>query len=163
VAALITALVGVGGLVLAARGGGAPGAPTADHASVPATSRGDAPATGEPAADPGGELELGDGDTADLDRGVVGTSVSDADVALPMPYLTTLDQVVLASAGTQPATARSCRALLARRRDVGVDLTEQQPGNHVCVSTSQGRIGVLRLTALPGPGNTALRFTVTLF
>jgi hypothetical protein len=142
VAALITAIVGAVGLWKSQGGGSGMPSPASQPASTVATET-----LSSQAKAPGllaqGRLTLVRSDWADLERGQIGPSTTNADVIFgpeTTPILTAAASAFLAPVRTQP-TKRSCTTALSTRHDPS-EIVSQVDTSWVCVSTAEGNVAV---------------------
>jgi hypothetical protein len=161
VAALITAVVGAIGLWKSQSGGGSSPAPTQAVTAGAATEP-----SGSQSGDSGavrGRLSLVRGDSADLERGQIGSSAT-ADVIFgpeTTPNLFAAGSAFLAPVEAQPGK-RSCAAALSTRHDA-FEVVPELGTNWICVSTSEGNVAVVRILSSPGVGRAKLVLDYTVW
>jgi hypothetical protein len=137
VTALLTAVIGLGSLFIAC------GSPGVGSSGVLAQGR----------------LTMAEGDSADLEHGLVGQP-QNADV-------TFYTHDFINDAGMAPAPGqvdkRACVSALSTRHDTVKDVYELTAGSSVCMQTEEGHVAALRIDRLPGVGAPGVAFTYTVW
>jgi hypothetical protein len=164
VAALITAIVGLATLVQSWKGSSQnasqkPTAVTAASSSEAANATSSDSGTSGQAATGGtenGPLVLRRGDAADLEQGLIGFNANSDVMFGPetTPYLHAAGTAFLAPIQTSPNKSICSRALSGHR-----DTSEAIPNLSapwVCVSTSEGHVGYVKIVRTPGVGSSEL-------
>lgn len=164
-AALVTAVVGLGSLFIG----------SVDRTNAPSTSPGAVlPTASSPSGASSGDrssgglaqgvlaqgrLTMAEGDTADLEHGLVGQP--------PNSDLTFYTHDFLDSDGMAPAPEQvdkaTCVSALSARHDTGKDVTQLSVGSSLCLQTAEGHVAALRIDSLPGPGAPDVAFTYTVW
>ncbi len=163
VAALLTALVAVAGLLHAAgigilNSGPSPGQTAVSTPSQPSL-------VGNPAGVlTRGRLAMRGGDFANLETGAVGTATLDSDLNVvggagggqinATNYMAPID-------GT--ADKAACVAALSVRHDVYIPFDQLQVGSSVCLDTHDERVAAFQVVKLPAPGTPQLAIDYTVW
>src|SRR3954453_14419209 len=161
-AALLTAVVGLA--TLWHSGDKQDGASTPGGAT--ATSQAGTETSGKTATPAGvlhtGRVSLNNGDSLDLERGVIGPA--GGDVGFGPESTPTLH--ASASAFLAPidgaAGKTACTAALSSRHD-GTEIIPNLTSDTVCVSTAEGHVGFVKVVAAPGVGNANLTLDYTVW
>jgi len=159
-AALITAIVGLATLVHSWKGSSQNTAAQQTPITVtspPASTLGSSGS--ETSARQGtkkGNLPLGRGDEADLERGLVGVSANDDVMFGPevTPTLHAAGSAFLSPVQSAPSKP-ICERALSGRQDLS-EVIPQLSAPWICVSTSEGHIAYVKIVRSPGVGNSEL-------
>jgi len=167
VAALLTASVG---LITALNRPGRDRSVTANDKSIPVQSNPvSRPAVKSSAAPTGvfgqGRLTMKSPESADLEKGLVGTGVSGDDLYLHCSgvkcILNPMGSLMAVTEG--PGDKASCTAALQSRRDGALYLEQARTGQTLCIQTTDGHVGALEIVGLPGVGSIEFVFDYALF
>jgi hypothetical protein len=164
-AALVTAVVGLGSLFIGS--GDRTNAPSTSRGAVPPTASSPSGASSGDRSTGGlaqgmltqGRLTMAEGDTADLEHGLVGQPPSDDLLFYTHDFIN--------SAGMAPAPEQAdkatCVSALSTRHDTVKDVTQLSVGSLLCLQTADGHVAALRIDSLPGPGAPDVAFTYTVW
>ena len=110
------------------------------------------------------QLTMKSPELADLEKGVVGSTISGGDL-----YLYCSGSCLLNAMGGQLTTVENagnkseCAAALSSRQEQALDPSALNEDEVLCVQTSDGHIAALRILGLPGGGTGEFVFSYTLW
>jgi hypothetical protein len=163
VAALITAIVGLATLVHSWKGGGQtassqqkPAAATISSMTSTAGPSGSGTSGQATGTSKKGHFELGRGDAADLEQGLVGITANDDIMLGPesTPWLYASGSASLAQIQTPPSK-QTCKRALAGRHDP-YEVIPNLSSRWICVSTTEGNVAYVEIVRTPGVGSAEL-------
>src|SRR5262249_42624030 len=180
-AAIITAIVGLITL-LSNLGGNAKGALSVDQTSnspSPAvvtttpwsrtTPTSSSPTTSSPLPDGvlvQSQLTMRSPDEADLEKGIVGPTIREADLYLYCSggrcALNAVGSGIMSTINGL-ANKSTCIAALSSRNDNGMETSRLNKGDTLCIQTNDGHVGALQILGLPGVGTMEFSFSYTLW
>jgi hypothetical protein len=171
VAAVLTAIVGLITLLnsLDADGNDAVSSASPSQAVASTTSSSQVVATTGSSALPGGVLVQGkltmkSPDLADLEKGVVGSTISGGDLYLYCSGSCLLNAMSGQLATIEDAGNKSeCVAALGSRQEQALDPSGLNEDETLCIQTGDGHIAALRILGLPGGGTGEFFFSYTLW
>lgn len=110
-------------------------------------------------------ITMRSGDNADLETGVVGDSPPDVDLYL---YCSGTDCILNAMqslmATTEAADSRdACIEAMRARQEQAIQTPDLREGTHLCIQTTEGHVGIVRVAGVPGPGTINLELDYTLW
>lgn len=167
IAAVITASVGL--ITILSRTGrersGTPADKPAATSSAPASAPVASPSTPSASVFAQGRITMRSPDNADLEKGLAGTGVTGEDLYL---YCSGTDCLLnpmssLMSTTEGPGDKASCAAALGSRREGALRLNDMRAGQVLCIQTSDGHVGSLKILGLPGVGSNEFVFSYTLY